>query len=291
MNYQSIFWLLASFLLLSGCGGGSSGNTGQPVQRVETLLHAGDNREYILYIPAAYDGSTEVPLLLNFHGFSMTKEAQMAESDMRALAEANNFILVYPEGKPLILGALPRWNANQSSEDLGFVESLISKLSLEHKIDTKRVYAVGYSNGAMLSYALACYNDNLIAAVAAMSGTQLNVSSGCAPSHPTSVISIHSTTDNILPYAGNTLYHPVPTVLNFWRNHNNTNANPAFNTFTNNSVPIEHTLYTGGTNGTAVAHYKVFGAGHGWLNINDQGANTNTLIWNFVSKYDLDGLR
>ena len=34
-----------------------------------TLVHDGMTREYILYVPDSYDGTSEVPLMLNFHGY------------------------------------------------------------------------------------------------------------------------------------------------------------------------------------------------------------------------------
>ena len=35
----------------------------------QTLVHDGMNREYIIYVPNSYDGTSAVPLLFNFHGF------------------------------------------------------------------------------------------------------------------------------------------------------------------------------------------------------------------------------
>ena len=34
----------------------------------DTIIHDGLIREYILYVPEAYDGSFDIPLMLNFHG-------------------------------------------------------------------------------------------------------------------------------------------------------------------------------------------------------------------------------
>ena len=34
----------------------------------KTLFFDGINRDYIIYIPASYDGSEEYPLLFSFHG-------------------------------------------------------------------------------------------------------------------------------------------------------------------------------------------------------------------------------
>ena len=67
----------------------------------QTILHDEINREYVLYVPNSYDGSTTVPLMLNFHGFGGSASDFMRNADMRSLAESNNFILVYPQGSCL----------------------------------------------------------------------------------------------------------------------------------------------------------------------------------------------
>ena len=56
-------------------------------------------------------------------------------------------------------------------------------------------------------------------------------------------------------------------------------------------MTIEHYSYTDGDNNTAVEHYKVIDGGHVWFDISYDGSNTSSLIWNFVSRYDIGGLR
>jgi polyhydroxybutyrate depolymerase len=62
----------------------------------QTIVHDGLNREYVLYVPTSYDGTSSVPLMLNFHGFGGSASDYMQEADMRSLAEADTFILIYP---------------------------------------------------------------------------------------------------------------------------------------------------------------------------------------------------
>ena len=80
------------FSLFIGCRGYSNSI------EMETLEHNGETREYHLHIPNSYDGSSDVPLLFNFHGFGGTATDQLEWADMRSLAEEHNFILVYPQG-------------------------------------------------------------------------------------------------------------------------------------------------------------------------------------------------
>ena len=172
---------------------------------IETITHNGVERKYIIYTPQGYDGNSKLPLLLNFHGYGGQAGDYMSYTNMRSTADSENFILVYPQGTDL--DGSPHWNAalnggdNKSDvDDFGFIEALINKLSSENLIDLKRVYAVGYSNGGMMSYALACYKSNLIAAIGSVSGYMLQSTSSvseseCTPSHSIPLIKLHGTTD------------------------------------------------------------------------------------------------
>ena len=52
-----------------------------------SITHDGIQRDYILYIPEIYDGSTAVPLVLNFHGFGSNATQQMFYGDFRDIAD------------------------------------------------------------------------------------------------------------------------------------------------------------------------------------------------------------
>ena len=63
----------------------------------QTIEYDGNTREYELYIPTSYSQDVLSPLMFNFHGGNGTSQEQIAISDMRNLADENNFILVYPQ--------------------------------------------------------------------------------------------------------------------------------------------------------------------------------------------------
>jgi polyhydroxybutyrate depolymerase len=258
---------------------------------IETITHNGLERKYIIYSPQGYDGNSKLPLLLNFHGFGGQAGDHMSYSNMRSTADSENFILVYPQGTDL--DGSPHWNAalngvdNKSDvDDLGFIEALINKLSSENLIDLKRVYAVGYSNGGMMSYALACYKSGLISAIGSVSGYMLQTE--CSPSHSIPLIKLHGTTDY---YDGGGVYNSVESVLNFWVNFNNTDTNPIISNINDNGTSITSYKYENGDNNVSIEHYKIIGGEHVWFNNDFDGKNTGQLIWDFVSKYDIDGLR
>ena len=43
-------------------------------------------------------------------------------------------------------------------------------------------------------------------------------------------------------------------------------------------------------NNVSVEHYKIINGEHVWFSNDFNGKNTGQLIWDFVSKYDIDGL-
>ncbi|OUU04127.1 MAG: hypothetical protein CBB92_00555, partial [Flammeovirgaceae bacterium TMED32] len=245
-----------------------------------------------------YDGSFEVPLMLNFHGNGSSASSHMEYADMRNLADSNNFILVYPQGA--ILNGSSHWNnaletpSNKSStKDFEFTNALINKLTINYNIDSSRIYACGFSNGADFTFALACYNSDKIAAIGAVSGLMYQETiDNCNPLHPTAVIEFHGTSDFDRPYDGiSDYYASVEDMLNHWTSFNHTTKDPLTNSITDNGILIEYYAYHDGDSGTSVEHYKVVGGDHVWFDLSYEGANTSQLIWDFVSKYDLNGLR
>ena len=258
----------------------------------QKINHDGLERQYLIYIPNSYNGQSKLPLMINFHGFGGEVNDHLAYTDMRSLADSENFILIYPQGSEL--GGYSHWNAalnrgdNKSTvDDLGFVEALINLHS--DIVNLKRVYAVGYSNGGMMSYALACYKSNLIAAIGSVSGSMLQTD--CTPSHSIPLIKLHGTSDSVISYDRNSYYSSVESILGFWINFNKTSTSPVFETVDDNGTTIQKHLYDGGTNESSIEHYKILNGSHVWFDINFEGNNTNELIWNFVSKYDINGLR
>ena len=260
----------------------------------QSIVINGINREYVLYIPKSYDSTTTVPMLFNFHGFGGTASEFINNADMRALAESDTFILVYPQGSysngyshwnPCPTGGENKSNAN----DLGFVESMIIEISSQYNVNTDRVYAAGYSNGGMMAYGLANYKSNLIAAVASVSGSMLD----CVgpTSHPMPIVHLHGTSDGVIPYNGNNDYNSAQSTLDYWIDFNNTKTNPTVTSYDNGGIPIEHYVYDQGNSSVSVEYYKYTGGNHVWFSSTFEGKNTSELVWNFVSRYDINGLR
>ena len=63
-----------------------------------SITHGGMQRDYILYVPANYTGTSSVPLVFNFHGYGSNATDQMDYGDFRSVADTAGFILVHPMG-------------------------------------------------------------------------------------------------------------------------------------------------------------------------------------------------
>ena len=291
------FFYVTVFLIVTGCVKNDANNNlelGYSNTNTQTILYDGLNREYLLYIPDSYDRKTSIPLMLNFHGFGGSASEYIIEADMRSLAESDTFILVYPQGS--YLNGYPHWNAcptggdNKSdANDFGFVESMINEISSQFNVDMKRIYAAGYSNGSMMAYGLANYKSELISAVASVSGGMLDCTGNT--SHPMPIVHLHGTSDIILPYNGSFGWNSAQSTLDYWINFNNTTINPNISTYNSEGMTIEHYVYGQGDNSVSVEHYKYIGGDHEWFRAAYQGQSTSELIWNFVSRYDINGLR
>ena len=138
-----------------------------------------------------------------------------------------------------------------------------------------------------MSYALACYASERIAAIGSVSGIMLDQSSTCVPSHPTAMINLHGTSDDVLPYNGDSESNSTQSTIDYWVNFNNANTTPTVQTEGN----IEHYVYADGDSSVSVEHYKYNGGGHVWFSSTYQGSDASQLVWDFVSRYDVNGLR
>lgn len=257
-----------------------------------SLSHDGLIREYLLYVPSSYSGSTQVPLLFNFHGFGGTSSSHLSSADMRSLADEENFILVYPQGS-LISGS-PHWNSSlpggdnkSTADDIGFVDAMISSISSTYQIDPNRIYACGYSNGGMMSYFLAGSMSDKIAAIGSMSGTMLE--GNPTPANPVAMINIHGTSDSDLPYSGGDGSTSTVDTLTYWAEQNGASTIPVVNNLSSGSLSVEKSIYSDSNGTTWVEHYKVNGGGHVWIDLDINGSNANQLIWDFFKKHDLNG--
>jgi polyhydroxybutyrate depolymerase len=274
----------------------------------KTMIHDGNAREYIVYIPASYDGTTSYPVLFSFHGGGGTSSDFINTNNMRPIADTAGFIAIYPQAAVDPDDGSFSWlhKAPTTHNDIFFIEAIIDTLSTQYMIDNNRVYACGYSEGGIFSYELGCRLNNRIAAFSSVSGSMLVDAfrdsyydlGFCSPVHPTAVLLIpgtndmspHSTYSGFQPY-----YMSADEITTYWSNYNNTDINPIIsqlpniNTFDGSTV--ERRVWENGDNCVRVEELKVTGGDHDWPGTSgNMDISASVEVWNFVSKFDIYGL-
>lgn len=263
----------------------------------DTLLHDGLVRDYILYVPQVYNSNDAVPLVLNLHGYTSNAGEQMFYGDFRPIADTANFIIVHPNGTE-DNNSQQYWNAGlfQSNvDDLGFLEKLIDKISMQYNIDSTQVFSTGMSNGGYMSHMLACQSDK-IAAIASVTGSMTaSTLSNCNPTKAIPVMQIHGTADPTVNYQGSTGSLNIDTLVAFWADQNNCNPQPQVTNVPdrdpNDLTTTEHFVYTDGDDNSSVELFKVNNGGHTWpgsaitfIGVTSQDFSASKEIWRFFSK-------
>jgi polyhydroxybutyrate depolymerase len=286
----------AFLLVLAGCAQGKTPTAAVavPPTAVATIASGdtersltieGIDRSYFLHIPPGLTSDQPLPLVLVFHGFSGTGDSMAITTGFNKLADAYGFLVVYPNGTGPV-GATS-WNAegccgyatDNSVDESTFVQTIISDLKAEADIDPKRIYATGFSNGAMLAYRLGCDMSDTLAAVAPVAGVLLH--NPCQPAQPVSVLHIHGMADLSVPYAGRTtpavmgIFESVQQSISTWVELDGCPAAPLVE---QNGI-VTHNSYAPCSNGTAVELYSLQGIGHTWPP--DAILPASQIIWNF----------
>jgi len=193
----------------SGSAGGPALTCPMPALKAgntdKTLMIGGASRSYTLHVPAAYDGSKAVPLVVDFHGLGGNGKSESTSSPYPAQTDADGVIMAFPTG--LAGPGGNAWNVGpccvKNTDDVAFAKALVTEIEKTACIDTKRVYAVGFSMGGGMSHYLACHAADVFAAVApaAFDLLQENIED-CKPQRPISEITFRSTGDNVVAYSG-----------------------------------------------------------------------------------------
>ena len=194
----------------------------------------GLERSYWLQVPPDLDPAHAVPVVFLFHGYR-EPAGEFNMSNFKEMAYISGFLLVTPNGSgPLDdiawdAGGCCGIAAEEGVDEEAFIRGIMADLEQYFILDSKRIYATGYSNGGMLSYRLACEMSEVFAAIAPVSATQFY--EPCQPTQPVSILHVHGLADPIVPYEGGgellpVTFPPVEEGLQFWLDYNGCEGEP-----------------------------------------------------------------
>jgi len=230
------------------------------------VMAGGLMRQFDLQVPPNHDGSTPIPLVLAFHGWTLTSQIQAQMSDMSATANDRGFAVAYPQG----VGN--SWNAgsccggafDQQVDDVAFALALVDSIGTEMCIDTNRVYSTGFSNGGFISHRLGCVASDVFAAIGPVAGVIMIPDEQCNPERAVPVMHLHGTADTSVAWEGNGMvpHISVPGSIQGWVDRNGCDADSTV-TFQEGDTTCE-SWGNCGDDGAEVVLCTIEGMGHCW---------------------------
>lgn len=246
-----------------------------PGDYLRTLESGGLTRTYEVHVPTGVDPSVPTPLVLVFHG--VPRGAGMRTiTGFDAAAAAHGFVVAYARGSEFGLDwavgcDLCTSAARNGVDDVRFARALIARMAREMAIDRERVYAVGFSQGALMTHLLGCRLEGL-AAVASVAATMIEpVWTFCAPPDPRAALFVHGDADPEFPPEGQAgeLVSSVSLddTVDRWRTLNGCPGEPEEETLpdlADDGTRVVRAASEGCRMGGSVILYRVEGGGHTW---------------------------
>ncbi len=142
-----------------------------------TARAAGGSRNFKLWASATLETGHASPLVMLLHGCTHDAENMAEISGMNQVAEANQFLVVYPEQSRLAnLMKCWRWfHPKHQARDAGepsILAAVVDQVRSTHNVDPDRIYVAGVSAGGAMASILAATYPDIFAAVAVFAGAE-----------------------------------------------------------------------------------------------------------------------
>lgn len=165
-------------------------------------------RPYVLRVPSTAP-SGSVPLVILLHGYGASGALQNTYFGLSAEADRSNFLLALPDGTTDASGRR-FWSASDACcnflsvpvDDVAYVNAIIDDVQAKHRVDPKRIFLVGHSNGGFMAHRMACDASNRIAAIVSFAGVGFKDQARCQPTSPVAVAQLHGTADETVAFTG-----------------------------------------------------------------------------------------
>jgi polyhydroxybutyrate depolymerase len=253
----------------------------RPARNLSQSLQVGNQqRRYLLQVPRAYSPDHPLPLLFVFHGGNGTASEMQKISRFNLLSAEKGILIVYPDSLSGYWndGRLPESSQQDLPDDISFVTHVVAKLSATYAVDLRRVYAVGFSNGGMMTLRLPCALPGLFAGIAAVAASfPRTLAAACEPSEPISLLMVNGTADTVVPWEGGDadgpsrnggLFLPVQETAKFWARRGGCREQPVRTQQSGldikNALFVHTYRFSGCRAGIEVMLEAVGGLGHQW---------------------------
>jgi polyhydroxybutyrate depolymerase len=146
------------------------------------------------------------------HGYGSSGDEEEAYLRLGAAAALNGVIYLHPDGTTDSNGAR-FWNATDACcdvdgsgvDDSSYLAALVTEIRTHVAVDPRRVFVVGHSNGAFMSYRMACDHADTIAAIVSLAGAPPADPAACRPSEPVAILQVQGSADDQVRVGGGAL--------------------------------------------------------------------------------------
>ncbi len=273
----------------------------------QSMIVDGYERSYLINLPPVYEhGSDSLALVIGLHGAGGSAALFERQYHFSEKADKAGFIAVYPNGiKKESSLAVRTWNAGgccdfamrQGVDDVKFISRLIDTLVQRYRINPRKVFVTGMSNGGMLAYRLAAELPFKISAIAPVACTMV-YQDDRPQLRAVPIMHFHSVRDKIVPYKGTDsflgyVFPAVDSTMSRWAKRNGCAMRPRESLFKSGYRRKE---WLGSSGEPLVTLYVTEDGGHSWPggDRTRPGAqapstliNANDLMWEFFRKHPL----
>jgi len=167
----------------------------------DTRVVLDSGRAYVLHVPPLLRRAPRLaegrPAMVFLHGLLSDPADAARSTGFNRLADRDGVLVAYPEGvrRSFNAGLCCGESVVQGVDDVSFLADVVADLRAR---GAGRVSVVGFSNGGMMGYRLACDRPGLVETVGVMSGT-LEIPK-CR--HPIKALHLHGEKDTAVPFEG-----------------------------------------------------------------------------------------
>jgi polyhydroxybutyrate depolymerase len=167
-------------------------------------------RSFAVTIPDGLDAPA--PMILALHGLletGSTMRQRITAGRFDEIAREFGVVVVYPTAFTRV------WNLGEGigaqrivprRDDIAYLQRVIEMVQARVDIDPERIFSAGFSQGGIMSFALACKNPGLIRAVGSVAmALPEGLAEDCARHPPDGVVLIHGTEDWVVPIDGGSI--------------------------------------------------------------------------------------
>lgn len=188
-----------------------------------TLDCGGFHRKYTVHVPPGYRKGKAMPLVLLFHGAGGNGRQILQATGWDKKADAAGLLVVAPDAERLaplapesddnptawqiipekfdtVVTRNPDPTGRDTVNDTDFVQALLDDLPHRYSVDTKRIYATGFSSGGAFTWRLALLLSTRLAACAPVSGLSGRVM--VRPQRLMPLLFVIGLADDVFPFRG-----------------------------------------------------------------------------------------